>query len=63
MNHYLQVILPNYKSLILGPWSYLCTGAVLGITIWYYDGWRRRAVEELLYSEERKRYHSNFFHY
>ena len=35
----------------------MATGAALGITIWYYDYWRRRAVEEVLYAEERQRYH------
>lgn len=29
----------------------------MGFIIWYYDYWRRRAVEEILYSDERRRYH------
>ena len=41
----------------LGPFSYLSTGLVLGVSIWYYDYWRRRAVEEVLYADERRRYH------
>lgn len=40
-----------------GPFSYLSTGAVVGFSIWYYDYWRRRAVEEVLYADERRRYH------
>ncbi len=43
----------------LGPFSYLSTGLVLGVGIWYYDYWRRRAIEEVLYADERRRYHSN----
>ena len=47
----------SYEPLAARPWSYLATGAVLGVSIWYYDYWRRRAIEEVLYAEERRRYH------
>ena len=46
----------TYEPLAARPWSYLATGAVLGVSIWYYDYWRRRAVEEVMYAEERHRY-------
>jgi len=26
----------------------MSTGLVFGFLIWYYDGWRRRALEEVL---------------
>ena len=29
------------------------------MSIWYYDYWRRRAIEEVLYADEKRRYHSN----
>ena len=51
----------TYEPLAARPWSYLATGAVLGVSIWYYDYWRRRAIEEILYAEERKRYHRNYY--
>ncbi len=52
----------NYNfidNICAGPFSYLATGAVLGVSIWYYDYWRRRAIEEVLYAEEKRRYHRN----
>ena len=47
----------TYEPLSARPWSYLSTGLVLGVGIWYYDYWRRRAIEEVLYADERRRYH------
>ncbi len=47
----------TYEPLAARPWSYLATGAVIGVTVWYYDYWRRRAIEEVLYADERRRYH------
>ena len=46
----------TYEPLAARPWSYLSTGLFFGVTIWYYDYWRRRAIEEILYSDERRRY-------
>ncbi len=46
----------TYEPLAARPWSYLATGTFLGFSIWYYDYWRRRAIEEILYAEERRRY-------
>ena len=37
----------------------MTTGLVLAVGVWYYDYWRRRAIEEVLYADERRRYHSN----
>ncbi len=52
----------TYEPLAARPWSYLATGAVLGVSIWYYDYWRRRAIEEVLYADERRRYHRKFLY-
>ena len=41
----------------IGPFSYLATGFVFGVGVWYYDYWRRKAVQEIMYEEERKNYH------
>ncbi len=46
----------TYEPLAARPWSYLATGVFFGVTIWYYDYWRRRAIEEILYADERRRY-------
>ena len=51
----------TYEPLSARPWSYLATGAVLGFSVWYYDYWRRRAIEEVLYADERRRYHRNCY--
>jgi len=56
----------NYRLLfkfilILGPFSYLSCAMIGGVSIWYFDYWRRRALEEVLYSEERRRYHSKYY--
>jgi hypothetical protein len=37
------------------PFSYISTGLVLGVTIWYYDYWRRRAMEEVMVGEEKRK--------
>ena len=50
----------TYEPLAARPWSYLSTGMTLGVAIWYYDYWRRRAIEEVLYGEERRRYHCKY---
>ena len=47
-----------YLLNIIGPFSYITTGLVMGFGMFYYDYFRRRAIEEVMYSEERKRYHS-----
>ena len=47
----------TYEPLAARPFSYLATGAVVGVSMWYYDYWRRRAIEEVLYADERRRYH------
>ena len=46
----------TYEPISARPFSYLSTGIAFGVAIWYYDYWRRRAIEEVLYSEERRRY-------
>ena len=54
----------TYEPMAARPFSYLATGAVVGFSMWYYDYWRRRAIEEVLYADERRRYHRNdFSHY
>ncbi len=52
----------TYEPMAARPFSYLATGAVVGFSMWYYDYWRRRAIEEVLYADERRRYHRNFYH-
>ena len=40
------------------PFSYLTVGTICGISISYYDWWRRTATEEILYSESITNYHN-----
>lgn len=35
----------------IGPWSYMSTGLALGFAFWYYDYWRRRAMDEVMVAE------------
>ena len=42
----------------LGPFAYMATGIVFGTGVWYYDYWRRRAIEEIMYDEDNSRLHS-----
>lgn len=42
----------------VGPFSYVGTGLMIGVSTWYYDYWRRRATEEIMYDEDNSRYHS-----
>ena len=39
------------------PFTYITTAMVMGVGIFYYDYWRRRAIEEIMYGEERHKYH------
>lgn len=40
------------------PFSYIRVGLVFGCLISYYDYWRRTALEQVLYSEDRTRYYA-----
>ncbi|CDW80277.1 integral membrane protein [Stylonychia lemnae] len=46
----------THETLSARPFSYLTCAFFGGLGIWYYDYFRRRALEEVLYSEERRRY-------
>ena len=39
------------------PFSYLRTGLLLGFTISYWDYFRRVALQEVMYTEQKMRYH------
>lgn len=41
----------THEPLHARPLSYITTGLSVGVVIFYYDYWRRRAVEEVLYGE------------
>ena len=45
------------EPLCARPFSYLRTGLFFGVAISYWDYWRRSALEEVLYAEDRRRYH------
>ena len=45
------------EPLCARPFSYLRLGLVFGVTISYWDYWRRSAMQQVLYGEERQRYH------
>ena len=47
----------SFEPLHARPFSYLQTGLIVGFIIFYYDYWRRRAVETVLKGEENYRYH------
>lgn len=47
----------SYEPLHARPFSYITTGLVLGFGMYYYDYWRRKAIEEVMVAEERFRYH------
>ena len=55
----LQLITRNgtVEPLCARPFSYLRTGLVLGFAVSYWDYWRRTALEEVLYAEEKTFYH------
>jgi hypothetical protein len=36
----------------LGPFGYLKCAATLGVSLWYYDYWRRRAMEHTMVYED-----------
>jgi hypothetical protein len=44
------------EPLCARPFSYLRVALVMGCVVSYYDYWRRTALEQVLYSEERYRY-------
>ena len=46
-----------YEPMHARPFGYIQVGLVLGVSCYYYDYWRRRAIEEVLYNEEKMRYH------
>ena len=46
------------EPLCVRPFSYLRVGLFFGLTISYYDYWRRTAMQEVLYAEEQHRYYS-----
>ena len=39
------------------PFSYARVGLVMGLTISYWDYWRRTALQEVLVAEQKQRYH------
>ena len=39
------------------PFAYLRTGLAMGLMIGYWDYWRRTALEEVMYAEEKNFYH------
>jgi hypothetical protein len=45
----------THEPLSARPFSYISTGLVLGFSIWYYDYWRRRAMEEVMIGEESRK--------
>ena len=47
----------TYEPLSARPFSYITVGLVLGSGMWYYDYWRRRAMDEVMYAEQRRNYH------
>ena len=47
----------SHEPLHARPFSYITTGLTLGVMIFYYDYWRRRAIEEIMYAEEKHKYH------
>jgi hypothetical protein len=46
------------EPLCARPFSYLRVGLVFGLSISYWDYWRRTALEEVLYAEDKRRYHT-----
>eukprot|EP00347_Sterkiella_histriomuscorum_P022247 403331156 len=46
----------TFERLSARPFSYVTTALTLGTAFWYYEYFRRRSVEELLYAEDRRRY-------
>ena len=45
------------EPLAARPFSYLRVGLFFGVTISYWDYFRRTAMQEVLYAEENQRYH------
>ena len=44
------------ESLSARPLSYLKIGLIFGTTMWYWDYWRRTALEHVLEREDKLRY-------
>jgi hypothetical protein len=45
------------EPLCARPFSYLRLGLVFGVSISYWDYWRRTAMQQVMYGEERQKYH------
>ena len=56
---FLQMVtrMGSHEPLAARPFSYLTTGLVLAVGVWYYDYWRRRAMEDIMIAEQQRRYH------
>ena len=48
----------THEPLSARPFSYLRFGFFFGITISYYDYWRRNALEDVLHIEAKQRYYT-----
>ena len=46
----------NHEPLAARPFSYVRTALFFGMAFSFYDYWRRNALEDCLYSEEKQRY-------
>ena len=41
----------THEPLHARPFSYATTGLTMGFMLFYYDYWRRRSIEEVMYGE------------
>uniref|UniRef100_A0A7S3IKU0 Uncharacterized protein n=1 Tax=Strombidium inclinatum TaxID=197538 RepID=A0A7S3IKU0_9SPIT len=46
------------EPLYVRPFSYLTVGLTMGFVMSYFDWWKRRATEEILYKQDENKYHN-----